>query len=87
MLRARFEDDPRADSRGADSTLADLPLWRSPVDDVFAIVGDIKIRNDKNPVTALVQALTHVSELVTPNQLRASGAATANLKLVVRGSI
>ena len=70
MLRARFEGDPRADSRGADSTLADLPLWRSSVDDVFAIVGDIKIRNDKNPVTALVQALTHVSELVTPNQLR-----------------
>lgn len=69
-LHARFEDARGSDSRGADSTLADLLLRRAAGNAVFAIVAEIKIRNDKNPVTALIQALMHASELVTPNQLR-----------------
>lgn len=34
------------------------------------ILGEIKVKNDENPFFALIQLLTYLSELVTPNQIQ-----------------
>ena len=47
-----------------------MDLLLKSTDGDFPVVGEVKVRDDKNAFYALVQAMTYAVELSTPNQLR-----------------
>ena len=61
----RFENGHSGRSSGTGGL--DFIAWN--IKDNLPVLGEVKVKNDENPFFALIQLMTYLSELVTPNQI------------------